>query len=311
MASIFPMFESDEAFDAFSHGEEHYRKGVAGICRSRDIDSDNLRMIPEGQSGITYFVGDGLVLKMCPPLWPEKIEVEKEILLAAANDAEIPTPRLVADGEEEGWRYLFLERLPGESLDKCWNRIPDREKKKLLEEMGRIVRAVHQLAPGGLSSLVEDWSRFVSRQSKRCSERHQTALVAPALIRQIPTFVEEYTNPTPSDLRVLHTELTLGAWRVEGGGNQWRVVGLLDFGDALYGDSHAEFFATFDPGCQGAFYRGYGIPAEAEKTQLLCRFLANFLLHRYVTLDWLIRQAPRPPKAASLEDLAVELLDYN
>ena len=311
MASIFPVFESDEAFDTFLHSDEHYRKGVAGICRSHHMDPDNLRIIPEGESGITYFVGDGLVLKMCPPLWTEKIDLEEHILLAAGKDAKIPTPRVIANGEAEGWKYLFLERLPGESLEKCWNRIPDGERKSLLEEMGRIVRTVHQLAPVGLSSLVEDWSTFVSRQSKGCSERHQGAQVDPAVIRQIPAFVEEYTNPTPSDLRVLHTELTLGAWRVEEGANHWRVVGLLDFGDALHGDPYGEFFATFDPELQGAFYRGYGIPAKAEKAILLSRFLANFLLHRYVTLDWLIRRAPGPLRATSLEDLAVELLDYN
>ena len=264
-------------------------------------------MIPEGESGVVFSVGDSLVLKMCPPLWSEKIDIEKEALLRASR-SQIPVAKMEGAGELEGWKYLLMQRLPGKALDRCWQDIPHRDKELLVNRIGMTVKVLHSASPGRLPHIVEDWESFVRRQVKTCVERNEGSDVRPILVRQIPDYVAQYTTPNPEDRSLLHTEMTLGVWRVDEIGGAWQIVGLLDFGDALYGDPHAEFFATYHSDLQRAYYRGYGLDGRAEIREFQNRLLANFLLHRYVNLEWLFRRDPDSFRAETLEQLASELL---
>ena len=142
MTPLLPAFETEEAFDGYSHSDGDYREAVREICRKHNLRDASLRMIPEGESCIAYCVGDSLVLKMCPPLWPEKIDIEKEALYRA-SEVQVPVAKVEGAGELEGWKYLVMQRLLGQALDRCWQDIPHRQKEVLVQQIGTTVRTLH------------------------------------------------------------------------------------------------------------------------------------------------------------------------
>src|SRR4051812_13269556 len=61
----------------------------------------------------TFFWGEH-VIKMIPPPWRVQWERERIVLPRVRGKLGVPTPRLLAADEIEGWPYLVLSRLVGE-----------------------------------------------------------------------------------------------------------------------------------------------------------------------------------------------------
>lgn len=72
-----------------------------------------------------------------------------------------------------GWRYVLVSRLRGESLAGAWFRAPHAERERVVAEIGEALAAPHCLDPGPLGAFLVpgDWSAFVDRQQAAAVER--------------------------------------------------------------------------------------------------------------------------------------------
>lgn len=62
--------------------------------------------------------------------------------------AEIPHPRVVANGErDDTGEYLVLERLPGVTLDAAWSDLATDRRQRLVAELAAIAQRIHTIAP--------------------------------------------------------------------------------------------------------------------------------------------------------------------
>ena len=201
-----------------------------------------LTRYPAGSRPV-YASGD-VVLKLFPPVsgWPE-YRIEAQVLTAVQGRLPTPTPRVHAAGEQDGWGYILMSRLPGVPLDTVWDQVPDRD--RLAGDLGEMIAALHEVPPPEIAGWwPDDWPDFVARQREQVVGE-QLGLGLPSVwADQIPGFLDEVTLPVRSPV-LLHTEVMREHLMVtEGPGGAWRLSGLIDFEPAMRGASAADGWCT-------------------------------------------------------------------
>jgi aminoglycoside phosphotransferase len=191
----------------------------------------------------------------------------------------IPSPALVAEGRLfDGawpWPYLVTARLGGTSWRDAG--LDPRQQEQLADELGRVVRRLHDLPPPGGRVWRRDW---LAELRAGCVDRHRGWGTLPGhLIEQIDRHLL-----APRPLRQLvHADLHADHVFVENA----KLVGVIDWGDALIGDPYYELpalhlgsFGRSKP-LLAAFLAGYGWEVTADFAR---RATSMTLLHRFDVL---------------------------
>ena len=74
------------------------------------------------------------VIKLFVPLWPEDASVETTLLEMVAGTA-LPVPQLEAQGDLDGWPYVVMSRVPGESIGIVWRTLHDGGRTRLASHL--------------------------------------------------------------------------------------------------------------------------------------------------------------------------------
>jgi len=239
-----------------------------------------------------YAIGEH-VLKLFPPHAFAERDVEATALAAVAGRLPVPTPAVEAIGEHDGWGYVLMQRLQGESLATAWPRLDGATRLRLVERVGELLAALHALAPPALGP--EDWDAFVAAQRETAVERQRKRGLDEAWLAQIPAFLAAIDFATPRRA-LLHTEVMREHLLLDDG----ELSGLFDFEPAMVGAPEYElaavgiFVTGGEPGLFPALMRAYGVASDPA------RLLGYALVHRYSNLKWYLERMP----ASSLEELA-------
>jgi hygromycin-B 7''-O-kinase len=250
------------------------------------------------------------VLKLYPPVYGAECETERAALAAVSGQLPIPTPHLDAVGELDGWRYVLMQRLPGESLATAWPRLDERDRERLCAARGEGLAALHAVRRPELAALgPPSWSAFVRAQRASALERQRAAGLDEAWLVQVPALLDAVALDLDGPPVLLHTEVMREHLLVRPGARGWELCGLFDFEPAMVGAPEYEFasvgvFVTAGaPHLLRALLRGYGYRDDQLDDALAHRLLAYALVHRYANLRWYLERLPAP-EAPTLEALA-------
>jgi hygromycin-B 7''-O-kinase len=253
----------------------------------------------------TVLVGlaDDVVVKLYAPFLRDHFVYERAALAHLQGRLSVPTPRLLGDGELQGWPWLAMTRLPGRTLDTCWSALPEPTRLALVHRIGQVAAELHALPVAPLQAVAPEWPVFLAGQRSRCALRQQRTGLPPQLLARLATFLE---GPVPAGPDVMLTgEFTPFNLLVDThDGSQ--LLGMIDFGDGLVGPREYDwlgpmcFYAAGQPARLDAFFAGYGLPAPRERREELLRLL---LLHRYSCLPMQIK-VPGWERSASFAALA-------
>ena len=225
----------------------------------------------------TFLAGRYVVKLFGELFWgPSCHETERSLHRMLLAHPEIPAPRLVAEGELFGeswpWPYLVITRLTGTTWHDAALRPTERE--DLAHQLGRVIRGVHELPPPAGSVWGRD--RLADLRAS-CVDRHRQWGTLPVhLVEQIDRFLAE---PSPVR-RLIHADLHEHHLFIEGG----RLVGVIDWGDAMVADPYYELPAlhlhTFGGSKHllGAFLEGYGWEIGVDFAR---RAMSMALLHEF------------------------------
>ena len=144
------------------------------------------------------------------------------------------------------------------------------------------------------------WARdWLAEYRAGCVERlRRWGTLPPHLIAQADAFM----LPPRPDRRIVHADLHADHLFVEGR----RLVGIIDWGDALVADPYYELPAmhlgTFDAdrGLLAAFLEGYGWPSDPDFAR---RAMTMTLLHAFDVMDGVARRIDLA-EVATLDELA-------
>lgn len=268
---------------------------------------------PTVTSGATHptFVCGEVVVKLFgqAAFWRRSFQAERGAYAVLAADPAIPAPRLVAEGTlfddaEAPWPYLVMTRLPGKSWWRA--RIPYEVRRTVAGDLGALVGRLRFLPTAGLATEA-DWP------PPPLGEALARSSLPAHLAAQAEAFV---ATVAPAPPVVLHGDIVGNHVLVEDG----RLVGLIDWGDAMAGDPHLELIQPHrdmfggDKGLLRAFLDGAGwTPGEDFARQALAFGLRRQAigLAQHHTIDVFEPIAARFPltEIATLDDLAALLFE--
>ncbi|MFB9430647.1 aminoglycoside phosphotransferase family protein [Streptoalloteichus tenebrarius] len=300
--SVLPRAETVEEFDALRSDEARLVPGVTALCRRLGFRDDAIVRF-EGGSLPVYAVGSSRVLKLYPAVYRHELDVESGVLAAVEGRLPVPTPGVEAVGECEGWGYVLMERLRGESLTAVWPRTSPRQRDRLADELGAALAAMHAIEDPVLDRLgPADWERFVAEQRAGCVDQQRRAGLGEPWLAQVPDFLDAVPLAPPTPPVLLHTEVMSDHLLVTPCDDGWTLSGLFDFEPAMRGAREYEFAAVglFVSRGDAAFLRrlltAYGYAPHQLGEDLSRRFLAYTLLHVYSDLRWYLQELPAPPE---------------
>jgi hygromycin-B 7''-O-kinase len=261
---------------------------VQDIARTENVPASVLVPYATGTNLVVDLDGR-LVLKLFPPLYRSQFVSERATLRVLDGRLSVPIPQIVAEGEREGWPYLIMTRLSGMVGWEAWPTLAEPEKERVLRAVGRAIAEVQAVPPGELSAIEPAWPEFIARQIASCKERHARQGLAPRLLADLDELVTQAPSVVPLD--ALPVILT-GEWIPENlllaeEDGQWRLAGLIDFGDVMTGWREYDLLGPSAFMCGGKAGRvqsllgGYGMrPEEDVDRDMRRRLLTLTLLHR-------------------------------
>ncbi len=287
-----PPASTPEAFDAIAEDEAALAAGVSAIVQRHGLDAP--RRFEDGSLPV-YAVGDR-VLKLYPPCFTDERDRESTALEHLESALAIPTPKLDATGDLDGWGYVIMERLRGRSLAVAWPELTADDRLALMPVIGEAMAQLHALPLPNVDPVgPADWRVFVDDQRASARARQAQRELDPAWLEQIDGFLAQ-TPLEASGRSLLHTEIMREHLVVEGGAGTWRLTGLFDFEPAMIGAPEYElasvglFVTCGEPGLLQAILQAYGYEAKAIDVELQRRCMAYALLHKYSNVPWYMKR---------------------
>ncbi|MDQ1028430.1 hygromycin-B 7''-O-kinase [Streptomyces umbrinus] len=294
---MLPLVETGEELDDMVRDEALLRPAVMDLCERLGVTVKPLIRFIEGSLPV-YSVGAAHVVKLFPAFEEIDARREERVLSHVYGRLPVPTPQVYSAGAyKNGWSFVLMSRLPGESLSDAWPRIPAAEQDRIVTEAGETLAALHSLNPAPIASSVgpSDWGLFVDAQRATAVEQQREAGLSDTWLEQIPWFLSSVPLAPPARRVLLHTEFMRQHLTVDPNG--WRLTGLFDFEPAMIGDpaydfvSVGLFISCGDPRLLKRFYDAYGCPPIDPHT-----LMAYTLLHVYSNLPDYLSTLPKPPE---------------
>lgn len=297
----------DDRDDAFWHPLlEHLRQ-------QHQLPDGVWHRIRDG-GNLLFRLGTDLIFKLVPPNWGYQGTAEIESLRLLAGKLPLAMPAIRASGEINGWIYIIMTVVPGRSLSEFWPQLSVKEKRPLVSQLGRIIRELHQLPLRSGSSLQQDWQSYHQFLIEDCLPRHKLKGLPQALIDQIPALLAAADNYfDDGDTFFIHMDLNPWNLMVEERAGEYRLCGVLDFGDAVIGRSRLlELITPLLFMCQGnrslmeTLLDSYQLlDRTAEDLQHRC--LVNSLIRPACDYNFVLEQVPETGPRETWQQIADQL----
>lgn len=285
--AIFPELNNDKGFQNWRSTPDLWLPVVRDIARAGRVPASVLRPYRTGTNLVVDLDGR-LVLKVFPPNHRRQFVSERATLHTLEGKLSVAIPRIVAEGERDGWSYLIMTRLKGVLGSEAWPHLPESEKEAVLVEIGKTIAEVQSVPPGELLSIEPSWPLFIARQIDGCRQRHARQGLAPALLTDLDELLSNARQVVPMNASAV---ILTGEWIPENlllaeRNGRWRLAALIDFGDVMTGWHEYDLLGPSAFMCGGRVGRvrslmeGYGVPLRDAKPGMRRRLLTLMILHR-------------------------------
>ncbi len=291
---------------------------MRAICQRHGLDEMRLEFAPPG-SHVVFKVKPELYIKLYFARWREDFVTEQLVLhkLSERSRLPIPVPRIVFEGEIEGWPYIIVTAVEGIPLNQVWQAMPMSGKQRIASQCGELMSALHSTRTEGLEAIGVDWPAFVRSQIREAVDQLLQADLGDEWTRPVVEFLENLPPLFEPDFQpvLLNADVTdehILVSRREGG---WEMTGFIDFGDSMLGHPYYEFAA---PGCcitrsspdlQRTMLLAYGYSMDQLDEALSEKLMGYTLVHRFINIPELLDLfGPNKPK--NFDKLRSELWSF-
>ena len=279
-----------EAYRALRADRSRWLPIALDIARSHGLDVGAPQVFVTG-TNLVVGLGDGLILKIFPPLLHAQFISERDSLTQLAGRLQVPIPEIVAEGARDGWPYLVITRLAGTLGSEVWPSLPEDQKERLLRRIGETIASVQRAPLGPLAAIEPRWDEFMRAQMQGCRARHTRLGLAPKFLAGLDDLLRDAAKLIPMDARpvILIGEYIPENFLLACDDGNWSLAGLFDFGDVLAGWRDYDllgpsaFMAAGRPGRVRSLLEGFGY-AKLDFA-LKRRLMALMLLHRASDLN--------------------------
>jgi hygromycin-B 7''-O-kinase len=281
-----PNLPNSEAFKAWRADASRWLPAALDIARGHRLPHADPHPFLTGTNLVVAF--DDVVLKIFPPVLRAQFISERASLSQLRGRVSIPIPEIVHQGERDGWPYLVITRLRGMLGAEVWPALPENQKERVLGQIGATIAEVQRAPIGELSSIEPRWEPFMQKQIEGCRARH-LRLGLPQkywqdldeIVRDAATLIPMNTIPV-----ILTGEYIPENFLLSREGEDWRLSGLIDFGDVLTGWGEYDllgpsaFMTAGMPRRVRSLFEGFGYSPRDVTPAVRRRLMALLLLHR-------------------------------
>ena len=280
------------AFQAWRADSSRCLPAALDIARSHGLPHGDPHLFPTG-TNLVVALDDRLVLKIFPPLLRHQFVSERISLSQLRGRLGVPIPEIVLEGERDQWPYLVITRLRGIVGTQAWPMLPEDQKERILGRIGETIAEVQRVPVGGLSGVEPRWDQFISRQIEGYRARHERLGLPRKYLDGLEEFLGDAAALIPLEAPpvILTGEYIPENFLLSDATGDWRLSGLIDFGDVFTGWREYDllgpsaFMTAGMPRRVRSFFQGFGYsPADITPT-LTRRLAALLLLHRFSDLN--------------------------
>jgi hygromycin-B 7''-O-kinase len=305
-----PDVKNIEAFDAWRAEPSQCLPAALDIARTHGLPCGDPHVFATG-SNLVVALDDALVLKVFPPLLRHQFVSERASLSQLRGRVGVPIPEIVLEGERDQWLYLAITRLNGIVGTQAWPALPEDQKERILGRIGETIAEVQRVPVGELSRLEPRWDTFIPRQIEGCHARHARLGLPRKYLDGLEAYLRDAAAliPLQAPPVILTGEYGPENFLLSREDSDWRLSGLIDFGDAFTGWREYDllgpsvFLTAGLPRRVRSLLTGFGY-SRADMTPALTRRLMTLaLLHRFSDLNRQICIAGWQQQAGDLFEL--------
>jgi hygromycin-B 7''-O-kinase len=282
-----PNFKDFEAFRAWRADQSRWLPTAADIARGHGITRIELQPFATG-TNLVVALDRALILKLFPPIHRCQFASERGSLSQLLGRLGIPIPEIVFEGERDGWPYLIITRVSGILGAEAWPAMPEDQKERVLGQIGQTIAEVQRVPPGELLGIEPRWDAFMREQRAACHARHARLGLPQKLLDGLDELLRDAESLIPLDAPpvILTGEYIPENFLLSCSNDEWRLSGLIDFGDVLTGWGEYDllgpsaFMAAGHPRRVRGLFEGYGYSPRDIDVALKRRLLALMFLHR-------------------------------
>jgi hygromycin-B 7''-O-kinase len=287
-----PSLTDYESFRAWRADASQCLPAVLDIARSHGLSHGNPQLCATG-TNLVVALDDALILKVFPPLLRHQFTSERISLAELRGRVSVPIPDIVLEGERDQWPYLVITRLHGMIGTQAWPVLPEDQKERVLGQIGAAIAEVQRAPVGACARLEPRWDEFIPRQIEGCRARHERLGLPRKFLDGLDDFLSDAAELIPLDAPpvILTGEYTPENVLLSCRGDQWRLSGLVDFGDVMTGWGEYDllgpsaFMTAGMPRRVQSLFDGFGYSRADVSFALKRRLMALVLLHRFSNLN--------------------------
>ncbi len=194
-------------------------------------------------------------------------------------------PVVYSTGEVDGWSYIHMSRVSGESLKALWPTLSTSDQERACFQVGQWLRALHELDAETIDLHTTSWPDFIAKQCASVVERQRKHGLREELLMQIEGFLKTVDFKPSGPQSLLHTEIMRDHVFFETKADI-HLTGVIDFEPSMIGEREYDFasvglfLSSGDKRALRAFLRGYGNLEKIDRSGDLwrTRFLANTVI---------------------------------
>jgi hygromycin-B 7''-O-kinase len=287
-----PDVKNIEAFDAWRAEPSQCLPAALDIARSHGLPCGDPHVFATG-SNLVVALDDALVLKVFPPLLRHQFVSERASLSQLRGRISVPIPEIVLEGERDRWPYLVITRLNGIVGTQAWPILPEAQKERILGRIGEIIAEVQRVPVGELCRLEPRWDEFIPRQIAGCHARHARLGLPRKYLDGLDAYLRDAVDliPLRAPPVILTGEYGPENFLLSREDSDWRLSGLIDFGDAFTGWGEYDllgpsvFLTAGMSRRMRSLLTGFGYSRADMTPALARRSMTLALLHRFSDLN--------------------------
>lgn len=283
---LWPDISDEEDFERWRSTSDRWLPIVIEIAQRANVDAVSPTSFKTGTNLVVDLNG-AAILKIFPPIYAKQFAVERIALRQLDGRLSVPIPQILAEGEDNGWSWLIITKLPGTVGSEVWPVLSEQERIAILGDIGRTIAEVQAVDPGELLEMQPAWPDFIKRQAEGCIERHGRQGLEASLLADLPTLLHAAPSVLPADVEPV---ILTGEWIPENlllteTSTGWKLAAVIDFGDVMTGWREYDLLGPSTFMCAGvpdrlqAFLEGYGVTAEDYDDAMRRRLTTLMMLH--------------------------------
>jgi hygromycin-B 7''-O-kinase len=305
-----PSLTNPETFQAWRADPSRCLPAALDIARSHGLPHADPQVFATG-TNLVVGLDDRLILKLFPPFLRGQFESERVSLAQLRGRLEVPIPEIVREGERDHWPYLVITRLSGVLGTQAWPGLPEDQKERVLAQIGETIAQVQRVPVGDLARIELRWPQFMAQQIAGCHARHERLGLPRKFLDGLDDLLRDAEALIALDAPpvILTGEYIPENFLLSCDDGDWRLSGLIDFGDVMTGRREYDllgpsaFMTSGMPRRVRSLFEGFGYSSAEFDFALKRRLMALLLLHRFSDPNRHIRIEGWQQKAGNLLEL--------